>query len=56
MYTKVAVRGNKEKFQDTKSVFADKSNNAATKLKTSTRRKKRKADEQSTDVDEKVSV
>ena len=53
---RVAVRGIEEKFQDTKSVLADKATNAATNLKTSTRHKKRKADALSTDVDEKLSV
>jgi hypothetical protein len=41
---KVAVRGDKQKFQGTKSVLADEATNAATRLHTSTRRKKRKAD------------
>ena len=41
---KVAARGHKEKFPDTKSVLADEATNAAERLQRSTRHKKRKAD------------
>ena len=40
----VGVRGDKQKFPCTKSVVADEAKNAASRLHTSTRRKKRKAD------------
>ena len=52
----VVVRGDKQKFPDTKSVLADEVTNVAYRLKTIERRNKRKADAISTTVDEKVSV
>jgi len=53
---KVAVRGDKQKFQGTKSVLVDEAMIAATRLKTLTRRNKRKADAISMGEDAKVSV
>jgi len=52
----VAVRGDKQKFQGTKSVLADEATNAAGRLTTSTRHKRRKADALSTDEDGILSV
>ena len=52
---KVAVRGHKQKFPDTKSVLADKTTNAASRLQNLTRHRKRKAGVISTAVDEKLS-
>jgi hypothetical protein len=47
---KVAVRGHKEKFPDTKSVIEDEATNVANRLRDAERHKKRKADEMSAKV------
>ena len=49
------VRGDKQKFEGTKSVLKDEAKIAATRLQTKMRRKKRKADAISTTEDDKSS-
>ena len=53
---KIAVRGDKQKFQGTKSVLTDEATNVATRLKNVVRRNKRKAAQLSKNEDAKVSL
>jgi len=52
----VSVRGDKQKFSHTKSVIADEAKNAASRLQTSKRRHKRKAEAISTSEDDSKPV